>query len=144
MTTDTVFYLVAPGQGAAQPTDDCLIGRSPPVTALPRYQPVDGFGLDQVQHLLCAIDQVHVIVRGNSGNRDTELIRSVQVIHDMSFRSDTTSTLAPADRKSAVAVRIPQRGGLACQRLMSAISRSRSLTIACPRLNPRAWMSLTA
>lgn len=38
-TTDTVFCLVAPGQDAARPTDDCLIGQRPPVTALPRYQP---------------------------------------------------------------------------------------------------------
>jgi len=34
-TTDTAFYLVAPGQGAARPANDCLIGRSRPVTARP-------------------------------------------------------------------------------------------------------------
>jgi hypothetical protein len=27
MTADTAFYLVAPGQGTAQPTDDCLMRR---------------------------------------------------------------------------------------------------------------------
>src|SRR5580693_9869492 len=36
MTTDTVFYLVAPGQGTAQRTYACLIDRTPPFTALPK------------------------------------------------------------------------------------------------------------